>query len=320
MNVIVSNQNKNILDNLNVDIIRTLDGEYEVEEIINTFSNFFFNKMFLDITAIKGYENLSTIQKLSMSLDVEKIIILLNNNEIVNSNNYLSGLVSMGIYNFASNIEDLMYLYNNPNSYKDVAHYQQINNNISTNNYVTNNNKEQYQSDVKVIGIKNITSNAGATSLTYMLNKCLLEYYSVKTIEVNKSDFLYYRDKSLISVSEKNLIPEINKHSDVNIILLDLNDLEFTESEKICNDIIYLIEPSLIKINKLIMLNKNILHRINEGKIIINKSFFNEKDIKDFEEESGLKIFYNIPNLNDRLDNTKVLLPLLEKLGLLNRK
>ena len=32
---------------------------YTVEELIGMFTNFFFNRMFLDITAIKNYENIS---------------------------------------------------------------------------------------------------------------------------------------------------------------------------------------------------------------------------------------------------------------------
>ena len=128
MNVIVSNLNRDKFSNLGVDIIKSIDGEFDVEEIVQSFSNFFFNRMFLDITAIKDYKNFSNIQKLSMGLDVDKIIILLNDDPIVNSNIYLSKLVSMGIYNFAKNVDELMYLYNNPNSYKDVAHYQQIDN------------------------------------------------------------------------------------------------------------------------------------------------------------------------------------------------
>ena len=56
MNVIVSNLNKDKFSNLEVDIIKSISGEFEVEEIVQSFSNFFFNRMFLDITAIKRYE------------------------------------------------------------------------------------------------------------------------------------------------------------------------------------------------------------------------------------------------------------------------
>ena len=62
MNVIVANKNKDLFSNLDVDVIRSEYGEFTVEELIQMFSNFFFNRMFLDITAIEGYENLGNIQ------------------------------------------------------------------------------------------------------------------------------------------------------------------------------------------------------------------------------------------------------------------
>ena len=92
MNVIVSNLNKDKFSNLGVDIIKSINGEFDVDEIVQSFSNFFFNRMFLDITAIKDYKNFNNIQKLSMGLDVDKIIILLNDDPVVNSNIYLSKL------------------------------------------------------------------------------------------------------------------------------------------------------------------------------------------------------------------------------------
>ena len=52
MNVIVANKNKDLFSNLDVDVIRSEYGEFTVEELIQMFSNFFFNRMFLDITAI----------------------------------------------------------------------------------------------------------------------------------------------------------------------------------------------------------------------------------------------------------------------------
>ena len=68
MNVIVANKNQNLLNTLDVDIIKSMNGEFTVDEIIGTFSNFFFNRMFLDITAIKDYTEVSTMQKLSMNM------------------------------------------------------------------------------------------------------------------------------------------------------------------------------------------------------------------------------------------------------------
>ena len=76
MNVIVSNKNEGLLNSLDVDVIKSINGEFEADEIIQTFSNFFFNRMFLDITSIKNYTDVTNIQKLSMSLDIEKVIFL----------------------------------------------------------------------------------------------------------------------------------------------------------------------------------------------------------------------------------------------------
>ena len=127
MNVIIANKYKEMLSNLNIDIIKSLQGEFDVEDLIDNFQNFFFNKMILDITAVKGYQDISVIQKLSLGLDMSKVIILLDDSEVVNSASYISQLVSMGIYNFTRNIDAVMYLINNPNSYKDVAQYHMLN-------------------------------------------------------------------------------------------------------------------------------------------------------------------------------------------------
>lgn len=47
MNVLVSNLNKDKFSSLGVDIIKSITGEFDVDEIVQSFSNFFFNRMFL---------------------------------------------------------------------------------------------------------------------------------------------------------------------------------------------------------------------------------------------------------------------------------
>ena len=49
MNVILSNKNSFIINSINVDIIKKLDGEYSIDEIISTFKNFYFQRMIIDI-------------------------------------------------------------------------------------------------------------------------------------------------------------------------------------------------------------------------------------------------------------------------------
>ena len=42
MNVIISNKYRQQLNSLEIDVSKKLEGEYEVDEIISTFKNFFF--------------------------------------------------------------------------------------------------------------------------------------------------------------------------------------------------------------------------------------------------------------------------------------
>jgi len=324
MNVIVSNKNEGLLNNLDVDVIKSINGEYEAEEIIQTFSNFFFNRMFLDITAIRNYTDITNIQKLSMSMDVDKIIFLLDT-ALMNNNAFLSKLISMGIYNFANNKESLLYLYNHPNTYKDVAHIHQLNINtvVSTpkdekkNKFFKNEESKSAQAvpvnrNAKVIGFKNVTTGAGATTLIYMLKRYLSQKNYIVALEVNKNDFGFFNEKDMYSVNQNNLSAAITKFDGASYILVDINN----GNEESCDEIIYLIEPSIIKLNKMMLINKNIFEKLEGKKIVLNKSLLGSKDITDFEYESHSKIFYNIPPLNDRDMNEEVFLELMEKLEL----
>ena len=126
MNVIIANKYKEMLDSLDIDVIKSMDGEFTVDEIVERFSNFFFQRMILDITAVKDYKDLRNIQKLSVNLDMDKVILLLDDSSESSSALYLSRLISMGIYNFTRNKEGILYLLNHPNSYRDVAHIHQL--------------------------------------------------------------------------------------------------------------------------------------------------------------------------------------------------
>lgn len=52
MNVIIANKYKEMLMNLDIEVIKSIEGEFDVDEIINNFTNFYFDRMILDITAI----------------------------------------------------------------------------------------------------------------------------------------------------------------------------------------------------------------------------------------------------------------------------
>ncbi len=309
MNVIVSNKYQSLLSTLDIDIIKNINGEFEVEDLVNQFTNFYYNKMILDVTALRNYQEVSTFQSLSVSMDVSNIILLLDDSEIVNSPKYLSSLISMGIYNFTRNVDAIKFLIDNPNTYKDVAQFHQLNN-VTT---IDSSNEGGYNKiGLRVIGIKNVTNHAGSTTLTYLLKKELAKKYNVLAVEVDEHDFIYFNDKTLKTTSSLDLPAFIATNSEVEVMLVDLND---RGSISACTEVIYLIEPGLIKLNKLIRKDKRTFEKLCDKKIVLNRSILNPRDVKDFEYESKSKVFFNIPNLDDKLDNQKVIEEFLIKLG-----
>lgn len=319
MNVIVANKYKDMLSNLDIEVIRRVDGVFPVEEIIKTFENFFFNKMILDITSIQDYQDVKNIQKLSISLDMSKVILLLDNLQETTSPEYLSKLISMGIYNFTTNEEGIMYLYNNPNNYRDVAQYQQFGD-VTAAPQVKEKVITRYETveaprmGPSIIGIKSITNHSGATTLTYMMYKQLKQKYSVLPIEVDKRDFVYYNDKQMVSTNTNELGIIINKNMDKEVILIDINNSP--SAEAMCHKVISLVEPSIIKLNKLIMTRPNVLNELRTKTVVLNISLLDSKDVKDFEYESKLNVFFNMPPIDDH-KKSDALNELLRKLGFL---
>lgn len=327
MNVIVSNKYQPMLQNLGIDIIKEMNGEFDIDEIISTFDNFFYQRMILDITAIKNYKNISNLQKLSISLDMNKVILLLDGTADTTNPLFISKLISMGIYNFARNIEEIQYLYNSPNSYRDVAQYHrldleqqpvsqpQVQQTSQPQTVVQTVYVDRYQGSYgcRIIGIKNATKHAGATTLVYMMTKRLQGKYKAIGIEVDGSDFIYFRDKNLISVSNDRISSEVNKYKDNDVIFIDIN--KSTIAEGLCTEVIYLLEPSILKLNKMIALNPNILTTLKNKKVILNKSLLSNKDVSDLSSEARIKFIYNMPPMNDRNLNNEYLDSLLATLG-----
>lgn len=325
MNVIIANERQDELANLDIEIIKSIRGVYDADELVQIFSNFFFGRMILDLTAIKDYKDIRNLQKFALSLDVEKMIVLLPDVPECLAPQFLSQLISIGIYNFTTNLDGVKYLIDNPNTYRDVAHLHQINmqqpvvaapvpgGNGPAPTTVVN---QVFQNGALVIGVKNITDHSGATMLIYMLkNEIKNMGKSVVAIEIDKRDFMYFNDTEMVSTNKDNFGNELSKYRNKDVILVDLNR---DGNEGICNDVLYLLEPSTIKLNKLMLSNRGIFEKLAGKKIIINKNIMNSGDIKELEYEAKFKSFFVLPPLDERANNSEILQKLLSGLGIIN--
>lgn len=317
MNVIIANKYRDALSVLDIEVIKKLEGEFSVEEIIETFKNFFFQKMVLDITALKDYKDIKTLQQLSLSLDMDRLILLLDGSPETSNPEYLSDLISMHIYNFTMNVEGVKWLYEHPNSYRDVAQYHQLDTVHGAVTYTSPvSSTFNASSDIKkstVICLKDVTAEAGATTLAYIMKKQLSRNYDVVAIEVDKHDFMYFDDDKMFSVTNSELGNTISKYSSMDAIIVDANNSPAAES--LASETLYLIEPSKIKINKLLSKNPKAFANVKNKKIVLNKCVLSNQDISDFEYETNLNVFYSLPCLNDQSDQNVSLDEFLNTLG-----
>lgn len=328
MNIVVKNQNYKITDSLNIEVIKTLSGEFSLNEIRKELINFYYNKIIIDITAIKNHYDINSVLEFLREFEPSKVIILLNDSKVINSNSFLGILVENGYYNFTRNAAGINYLIDNPNQYEDVKKYVNQSSSINVlnpsyrvDNYVEeskifNENNTAFNKknkNQKIIGVQNITDHAGATTLAYMLVKQLKLNYSVKGIEMNKQDFVYFRDSDLtLCTSIDDLKLKFKEYTNIDIIVIDLNGFEAYDY---CDEILYLVDPGLIKLNKLIKKDNNIYLKVKNGKVILNRSAIKDEEILTIEFETKFKIFYNMPNFNDRKERIQIIDILLYKLG-----
>ena len=323
MNVIVTNEQQQKLAVLDVDIIKNIQGSYTAFEIVEMFKDFFYEKMILDVTSVKDYNNIQSYQVLAKGLGPDKLILFLPEGTSLCTPQFLAQLVTLGFYNFTTNTDGVKYLLKTPNALKDVEHIQKMGGGGVIRDHNRQPDKQEERRDASfamnaIIGIKNATEHAGSTTLTYMMKKELNAIYGEKVIamEINKKDFPVFNEKNMLSVNPDSIRATIEKYRGRAILLVDIADYD---DLTMCTDVIYLVEPSTIKLNKLIKTNRSIFNRLKHKKVVLNKSLLNNKDLSEFEYEAGLKVFFNMPPLNERKRNEEVV-DLLRKIGLVTEK
>ena len=330
MNVIIANEQQNQLANLDVDIIKSITGLYDAFEIVEMFKNFFFSKMILDVTALKNYKDIKTYEILANGLDPDKIIFLLPEGSELCTPNFLSHIISLKIYNFTTNLNGINFLLKKTNTLKDVEHIVSavnIQRSSETGAAVTtigsaptNTSSSTVAAPVikdgcTIIGFRNVTLSAGASTLIFMLKKELALTYgqdNIGALEVNKNDFILFNEKNMHSCRNEDLASTIERLSSLSILLVDLNDCV---DDTFCKDIVYLVEPSTFKLNRLLRRNSTVFTKLTDKKVVLNQSMLLNNDVFDFEREAGIRVFYNIPPLDERKRNG-VISDFLEKLGL----
>ena len=213
-----------------------------------------------------------------------------NNNDVSENNNK------------EDNSENDTYKENNVNVNNDSNVENSINDQVNQGFYVD----DKRLLDKKIIGFRNVTEHAGTTTLSFLLKKAAQNKYGkrVLAIETDMDDMKYFQEEDMVSVDSKNLKNSIAS-SNAEIVFVDLNiykgDVDFID------DIIYLVEPSIFKLNKLMINDRYTFRALDNKKVILNKSFLTNGEANSLGKEAGISIYMNISTLNDRVNNDIVI-------------
>ena len=104
MNIIVTNQYKDLIEGTNIEIMKELNGVFKVSEIANSFNSIFYKKLIIDATALERFPKEDVLKDLAKAFDTEKLILFLPPDNSP-PKKFLSFLVSLNIYNFTDNIK-----------------------------------------------------------------------------------------------------------------------------------------------------------------------------------------------------------------------
>lgn len=294
MNIVIENLNSSIIDSISIATVKKLNGAYDVGTLFNEISSLSYEKVIMDITSLNNYNDINVLKSLISFIKPDKLILVLNKENI--SIEYLNSIIEIGIYNIAYTAEHIVELYSNPNNYEDAI-------------ILINKSKKI----TKIIGFKNVTKHAGSTTLIYILKKHLDKYRKVLALEIDKLDFNFFYNKEMVSIQDNAVDMTLEKYGNTDIILIDLNNSK--NAVKYCDEIIYLVEPTMIRINESMMVDPTTFNSLKDKKVILNKSPLTGDEIKEFESESHIKAYYVLPLLNERR-NSDLINNLIDKLKL----
>ena len=294
MNIVIENLNSSIIDSISIATVKRLNGTYDVGVLFNEISSLSYEKAIIDITSLNNYNDINVLKSLISFIKPDNLILVLSKENI--SIEYLNSIIELGIYNIAYTAEHIVELYSNPNNYEDAI-------------ILVNKSKKI----TKTIGFKNVTKHAGATTLIYILKKHLDKARKVLALEIDKLDFNFFYNKEMISIQDNAIDMTLEKYGNTDIILIDLNNSK--NAVKYCDEIIYLVEPTMIRINESMMVDPTTFNSLKDKKVILNKSPLTNDEIKEFEGESHIKPYYVLPMLNERR-NSDLINNLIDKLKL----
>ena len=312
MNIIVTNKYKDLIYNTNIEILKELHGVFKVREIVNSFSSIFYKKIIIDATALEGFPKEDVLKELIASFDMDKLILFLPPDNPP-PKKFLAFLVSINLFNFTDNQKGLIELIKKSNTFEDVKNFQQVEEEKVTNLPSEDNIYENTDAPGRIVlGFKSVTENSFNTEIIYSIKRTLEEKYNknVLAVEIDRKNLSYYNANNIHSVYRERINDFLKNNLGYDVILVDLGELDMN----VCDDVIYLVNPSLYTVNKLMYKSRDAFIKLKGKKVVFTNSLLTTSDVNQFAKEAGISVYYNLGPINDRV-YSEDLDKLLAKLG-----
>lgn len=312
MNIIVTNRYKDLIYNTGIEVLKELNGVFKVSQIANSFNSIFYKKIIIDATALENFPKDTVLQELAKSFDMDKLILFLPPDNPP-PRNFLSFLISLNIYNFTDNPNGLIELIKKSNTLDDVQSYMVVNEENVPNQNIQNFDDFDTSNGKVILGIKSVTDDMYCSRLIYMIKKTLESVYqkNVISLEFDKNNFKYYNEKNMFSINSNQTSNFLSSHLNYDVLIADIDNSNIK-----CDDEIYLVNPSVYYVNKLMFKDRDAFIKLKGKKVIFVESLLSEQDINQFAKEAGISIYYNLKPINDRV-HSEELDKLLKKLGII---
>ena len=304
MNIIVTNKCKDLIYSTNIEILKELHGVFKVREIVNSFSSIFYKKIIIDASALEGFPKEEVLRELVASFDMDKLILFLPPDNPP-PKKFLSFLVSINLFNFTDNQKGLLELIRKSNTIDDVKDFVVVKEEKP--NIEQNDNDLYDNTDAPgrmVLGFIGVTETSFVTEVIYSIKKTLEEKYNknVQAVELDKKNLAYYNTTETYSIYKDRFNDYLKNNLSPEVILVDLGENEING----CDDIIYLVNPSLYTINKLMYKSRDAFMRLKGKKVIFVNSLLSSNDVTQFAKEAGISVYYNLPPINDRVYSAEI--------------
>lgn len=301
MNIIVTNKYRDLIYNSNIEVLKESHGVFKVGQIVNSFNSIFYKKIIIDATAILGFPKEDVLKELIASFDSDKLILFLPPDNPP-PKKFLSFLVNIGLYNFTDNPNGLIELVRRSNTINNVQEFM----------HVEEEEKEAeedllYNDDAAgriIIGFKSVTDDSYITEIIYSIKSILESKYKkdVVCVEVNKRNFTFYNSENMYSISSDKYNEFVSNNQNCSVMLVDLDNFPNNKF----NDIVYLVNPSLYCINKLLLQKRDAFIKLKGEKIVFVNSLLSSNDVIQFAKEANISVYYNLSPVNDRVDRKSV--------------